>query len=94
MPARLEGSYYEATARRERERAPLKGDQRFDVGVIGGGYTGLSAALHLRARGLPEKEAEALLIRAFVGEAIESIANDDLREIAIAAAQRWLEARA
>jgi len=31
MPARFEGSYYEATARRERERAPLKGDQRFDV---------------------------------------------------------------
>ena len=53
-----------------------------------------SLLFYLRARGLPEKEAEALLIRAFVGEAIESIANDDLREIAIAAAQRWLEARA
>src|SRR5215470_2511574 len=52
MPARFEGSYYEATVRRERERAPLKGDQRFDVCVIGGGYTGLSTALHLRARGL------------------------------------------
>jgi len=34
------------------------------------------------------------LIQAFVCEAIESIANDDLREIAIGAAQRWLEARA
>jgi Fe-S cluster assembly protein SufD len=33
------------------------------------------------------------LIQAFVGEAIESIANDDLRELAISAAQRWLEAR-
>jgi Fe-S cluster assembly protein SufD len=53
-----------------------------------------SLLFYLRARGLPEKEAEALLIQAFVGEAIESIANDDLREIAIAAAQRWLEARA
>ncbi len=52
MPAQFEGSYYEATARRERDRAPLKGDQRFDVGVIGGGYTGLSAAIHLRAHGL------------------------------------------
>jgi gamma-glutamylputrescine oxidase len=52
MPTRFEDSYYEATVRRERERAPLKGDQRFDAGVIGGGYTGLSAALHLRARGL------------------------------------------
>ncbi|MCK1639039.1 Fe-S cluster assembly protein SufD [Bradyrhizobium sp. 157] len=49
---------------------------------------------YLRARGLSEKEAQALLIQAFVGEAIESIANDDLRELAIAAAQRWLEARA
>jgi len=53
-----------------------------------------SLLFYLRARGLPEKEAEALLIQAFVGEAIESIASDSLREIAIAAAQRWLEARA
>jgi len=29
----------------------------------------------------------------FVGEAIESIANDALRELAISAAQRWLAAR-
>jgi Fe-S cluster assembly protein SufD len=49
---------------------------------------------YLRARGLPEKEAQALLIQAFVGEAIEGIADDDLREAAMAVAQRWLEARA
>jgi Fe-S cluster assembly protein SufD len=49
---------------------------------------------YLRARGLPEKDAQALLIQAFVGEAIESIANDDLRDLAIATAERWLEARA
>jgi Fe-S cluster assembly protein SufD len=48
---------------------------------------------YLRARGLSEKEAQALLIQAFVGEAIESIANDALRELAISAAQRWLAAR-
>jgi Fe-S cluster assembly protein SufD len=53
-----------------------------------------SLLFYLRARGLSEKEAQALLIQAFVGEAIESIANDDLREIAVASAQRWLEARA
>ena len=53
-----------------------------------------SLLFYLRARGLSEKEAQALLIQAFVGEAIESIVNDDLRELAIAAAQRWLEARA
>ena len=52
-----------------------------------------SLLFYLRARGLSEKEAQTLLIQAFVGEAIESIANDDLRELVIAAAQRWLEAR-
>jgi Fe-S cluster assembly protein SufD len=53
-----------------------------------------SLLFYLRARGLSEKEAQALLIQAFVGEAIEQIANDHLREMAIVAAQRWLEARA
>jgi len=53
-----------------------------------------SLLFYLRARGLSEKEAQALLIQAFVGEAIESIVNEDLRELAITAAQRWLEARA
>jgi Fe-S cluster assembly protein SufD len=53
-----------------------------------------SLLFYLRARGLSEKEAQALLIQAFVGEAIEQIANDHLREMAIATAQRWLEARA
>ena len=52
-----------------------------------------SLLFYLRARGLPEKEAQALLILAFVGEAIESIANDSLRELASLAAQRWLAAR-
>jgi Fe-S cluster assembly protein SufD len=53
-----------------------------------------SLLFYLRARGLSEKEAQALLIQAFVGEAIEGIASDDLREAAMAAAQRWLEGRA
>ncbi len=35
-----------------------------------------SLLFYLRARGLSEKEAQALLIQAFVGEAIESIADD------------------
>lgn len=52
-----------------------------------------SLLFYLRARGLPEKEAQALLIAAFVGEAIESIVNDDLRELAVATAERWLSAR-
>jgi Fe-S cluster assembly protein SufD len=52
-----------------------------------------SLLFYLRARGLSEKEAQALLIQAFVGEAVEQIANDALRELAISAAQRWLAAR-
>lgn len=53
-----------------------------------------SLLFYMRARGLPEKEAQALLIQAFVGEAIETITSDTLREVAIATARRWLEARA
>jgi Fe-S cluster assembly protein SufD len=53
-----------------------------------------SLLFYLRARGLPEKAAQALLIQAFVGEAMESIVNDDLRDVAISAAERWLESRA
>ncbi|MBB5051227.1 Fe-S cluster assembly protein SufD [Afipia massiliensis] len=52
-----------------------------------------SLLFYLRARGLPEKEAQALLIAAFVGEAIESIVDDNLRDFAIAAAERWLATR-
>jgi Fe-S cluster assembly protein SufD len=48
---------------------------------------------YLKARGLPEKQAEALLIQAFVGEAIEQIAEDSLREHVIGLAERWLERR-
>jgi Fe-S cluster assembly protein SufD len=49
---------------------------------------------YLRARGLSEKEAQALLIQAFLGEAIEQIGNDELRDYASSLAQHWLEARA
>lgn len=52
-----------------------------------------SLLFYLRARGLSEKEAQSLLIQAFVGEAIESIVDDGLREVTVAAAERWLAAR-
>jgi len=52
-----------------------------------------SLLFYLRARGLPEKEAQALLIQAFVGEAMESIADEQLRETAVATAARWLATR-
>ncbi|CCE08720.1 sufD, needed for fhuF Fe-S center production/stability [Bradyrhizobium sp. STM 3843] len=53
-----------------------------------------SLLFYLRARGLPEKQAQALLVQAFVGEAIEAIEDESLRERVIDAAQHWLESRA
>jgi len=53
-----------------------------------------SLLFYLRARGLAQREAQAMLIRAFVGEAIEKIGDEMLRDIAFAAADHWLERRA
>ena len=44
-------SYYAATATPQAPFAPLKGELRADVCIVGGGYTGLSAALHLAQKG-------------------------------------------
>ena len=67
-----------------------------DVSCGHGATTGAlddSLLFYLRARGLPEKQAQALLIQAFVGEAIEEIADDALRAHVIGLAERWLELR-
>ena len=45
-------SYYAATALRGPGLAPLAGDRRCDVAIVGGGLAGLSAALDLADRGL------------------------------------------
>lgn len=44
-------SYYAATAMGDVDRTSLAGDTEADVCVIGGGFTGLSTALHLAERG-------------------------------------------
>jgi gamma-glutamylputrescine oxidase len=46
------GNYYEATRKLELATDPLTGDLSVDAAVIGGGITGVSAALHLAERGL------------------------------------------
>lgn len=48
---------------------------------------------YLRARGLPKKEAEALMLQAFVGEALEKIGHDAIRDTLEALAEHWLKAR-
>ncbi|WP_370301352.1 NAD(P)/FAD-dependent oxidoreductase [Pseudooceanicola sp.] len=52
-------SWYAATATPLPPFAPLKGETRADICVVGGGYTGLSAALHLAEAGFDVVQAEA-----------------------------------
>jgi len=45
---------------------------------------------YLKSRGIPEAEAKSLLIAAFVGEAFDMVANDDVREALVGIAQEWV----
>jgi Fe-S cluster assembly protein SufD len=49
---------------------------------------------YLKARGIPQKEAEALMVEAFVGEAVEAIDNEAVREALMEISRAWLKARA
>jgi Fe-S cluster assembly protein SufD len=48
---------------------------------------------YLKARGIPAEEAEALLIQAFVGEAVEGIEHAGLRDSLMDHVAQWLKAR-
>ena len=48
---------------------------------------------YLMARGLPRKEAESLLVQAFLGEAVEFVENEAARDALIAIVEAWLKAR-
>jgi len=48
---------------------------------------------YLKARGIPHKEAEALLIQAFVGEALDGIEHAGLRDALMDHVAAWLKAR-
>jgi Fe-S cluster assembly protein SufD len=48
---------------------------------------------YLMARGIPGAEAEALLIQAFLGEAVEGIEHAGLREALMEQVTKWLNAR-
>jgi Fe-S cluster assembly protein SufD len=49
---------------------------------------------YLMSRGIPEADAEALLVQAFVGEVIEEIEHGGIRDALMFAAHKWLGARA
>ena len=57
--APLPRSLWAATARPPIAAPPLKGEEAADAVVVGGGFTGLSAALHLAERGLKPVLLEA-----------------------------------
>jgi Fe-S cluster assembly protein SufD len=48
---------------------------------------------YLMSRGIPAKQAEALLIQAFVGEVIAEIGHEGIREALMGKAVKWLDAR-
>jgi len=52
-------SYYAATVNRHTRYPELKGEARCDVAVVGAGFTGISAALHLAERGYGVAVVEA-----------------------------------
>jgi Fe-S cluster assembly protein SufD len=48
---------------------------------------------YLMSRGIPAMEAEALLIQAFIGEVVEDIAHEGVRDALMFAALKWLGSR-
>ncbi len=45
---------------------------------------------YLRARGIPERRARAMLVAAFVGEVFDAVADERVREALMQFAERWL----
>ncbi|WP_428028831.1 NAD(P)/FAD-dependent oxidoreductase [Ancylobacter sp.] len=81
-------SWYAATANRFSPLPPLQGGTRADVCVIGGGYTGLSAALHMAEAGLDVVLLEAARVGSGAsGRNGGQIHSGQRRD------QDWLEAR-
>ena len=59
MTNQLQGSLWEKTAPPPPATTPLAGEARTRVAVVGGGYTGMSAALHLAEKGIETVVLEA-----------------------------------
>ena len=48
---------------------------------------------YLMARGLPRREAESLMVQAFLGGAVELVEHEQVREALVAVIEDWLRAR-
>jgi Fe-S cluster assembly protein SufD len=48
---------------------------------------------YCRTRGIPEKEARALLVRSFIAEAVDKVEDEGVREALMAMADGWLQQR-
>ncbi len=48
---------------------------------------------YLMARGLPKKEAERLMVQAFLGEAVEFVETQDVHDALVEVLENWLQAR-
>ncbi|HRK24721.1 MAG TPA: Fe-S cluster assembly protein SufD [Beijerinckiaceae bacterium] len=48
---------------------------------------------YLQARGLPKKEAEALMVQAFIGEVLEFVSHEEARERLSGVVEGWLAGR-
>ncbi|MBV8578613.1 MAG: SufD family Fe-S cluster assembly protein, partial [Acetobacteraceae bacterium] len=49
---------------------------------------------YVRSRGVPESEARALLVRAFLTEALDAVGDEQARDVLDAAVERWWERQA
>ncbi len=80
-------SYYTATRREQVSTLPFSGPARADVCVIGGGYAGLSTALHLARRGVDV----VLLEQSLLGWGASG-RNGGQVHVGVRRDQHWLEA--
>lgn len=83
----MSSTYYTATSRIAVAADPLDGSARADLCIIGGGFTGLSAALHATRRGL----RTVLLERGGLGDGASG-RNGGQAHIGMRREQPWLEA--
>lgn len=71
----------------------LADDVKCSHGATAGEIDG-AALFFLRARGIPEVEARALLVEAYLSEAVAALEDETLRALATGAIQQWLSAHA